>query len=220
MPAHIPPPPTSREPGRLRRWWRRLGGAGGVGSACGKRGNPLRRRSDRVQAWIGSALVLAAAAVTPSAVLLAADTAHDHYTRTARIQAMGGRYTTAVLVEDARRHPEPGSAEAEHARYPVAVRFTDPQGRTRTATAEVPPGRPEGSTVRVWTAADGTLTAHPLNAAEIRSRSLGWAIIAALAVPLTAAAAYGLVRRGIRRRNLRAWEAAWAETAPRWSISP
>ncbi|SDK62333.1 Rv1733c family protein [Streptomyces indicus] len=177
------------------------------------------RRSDQVQAWIGSALVLAALAATPPAVFLAGGAAHDHYTRTAQSRAAGGRHTSALLLEDARRHPEPGSAEAGHVRYPAGVRFTDPQGRTRTATAEVPPGLSRGSTVRVWTTADGRITDEPLDPDEIRSRALGWAIIAALAVPLTAAAAYGIAHRVIRRRNLAAWDRAWAETAPRWTPS-
>lgn len=105
------------------------------------RRNPLCRRTDLVQAWIGLGLLLAALAATPAAMVLVGDAAHRHYARTARHQAATRHHTTAILLQDARRHPEPGSAEARKTRYPAEVRFTDADGHTRTATADVQIGR-------------------------------------------------------------------------------
>ncbi|ALO98425.1 hypothetical protein SHL15_7417 [Streptomyces hygroscopicus subsp. limoneus] len=184
------------------------------------RRNPLCRRTDLVQAWIGLGLLLAALAATPAAMVLAGDAAHRHYARTARHQAATRHHTTAILLQDARRHPEPGSAEARKTRYPAEVRFTDAHGRTRTATAEVQPALTKGSAVRVWVGADGTITDPPLSPGEIRSRAMGSAIIAALGVHATAAAAHAAACRVIQRRNLAAWDTAWARTAPRWTTSP
>ncbi|MET8772734.1 hypothetical protein [Streptomyces sp. NPDC004658] len=184
------------------------------------RRNPLCRRSDLVRAWVGLGLLLAAPAATPAALVLAGDAAHRHYTRTAQQQAATRHPTTAILLEDARRHPEPGSAEARKTRYPAKVRFTDPHGHTRTATADVRPALPRGSAVRVWVGTDGTVTDPPLSPGEIRSRAMGSAILATLGVHATAAAAYGTVSRVIQRRNLAAWDTAWARTAPRWTTSP
>ncbi|MFE9360435.1 hypothetical protein ACFYPB_41070 [Streptomyces olivaceoviridis] len=184
------------------------------------RRNPLCRRTDLVQAWIGLGLLLAALAATPVAMVLVGDAAHRHYARTARHQAATRHHTTAILLQDARRHPEPGSAEARKTRYPAEVRFTDAHGRTRTATAEVQPALTEGSAVRVWVGADGTITDPPLSPGEIRSRAMGSAIIAALGVHATAAAAHAAACRVIQRRNLAAWDTAWARTAPRWTTSP
>ncbi|MFF5553310.1 Rv1733c family protein [Streptomyces olivaceoviridis] len=184
------------------------------------RRNPLCRRTDLVQAWIGLGLLLAALAATPVAMVLVGDAAHRHYARTARHQAATRHHTTAILLQDARRHPEPGSAEARKTRYPAEVRFTDAHGRTRTATAEVRPALTEGSAVRVWVGADGTITDPPLSPGEIRSRAMGSAIIAALGVHATAAAAHAAACRVIQRRNLAAWDTAWARTAPRWTTSP
>ncbi|MFI1837380.1 Rv1733c family protein [Streptomyces olivaceoviridis] len=184
------------------------------------RRNPLCRRTDLVQAWIGLGLLLAALAATPAAMVLVGDAAHRHYARTARHQAATRHHTTAILLQDARRHPEPGSAEARKTRYPAEVRFTDAHGRTRTATAEVQPALTEGSAVRVWVGADGTITDPPLSPGEIRSRAMGSAIIAALGVHATAAAAHAAACRVIQRRNLAAWDTAWARTAPRWTTSP
>ncbi|MEV5145208.1 hypothetical protein AB0L14_12365 [Streptomyces sp. NPDC052727] len=184
------------------------------------RRNPLCRRNDLVQAWIGLGLLLAALAATPAAMVLVGDAAHRHYARTAQHQATTRYPTTAVLLEDARHHPEPGSPEARKTRYPTNVRFTDPHGHTRTATADVQPALPKGSSIRVWVGTDGTLTGPPLSPSEIRSRAMGSAILTTLGVHATAAAAYGAASRVIQRRNLAAWETAWAQTAPRWTTSP
>ncbi|POX63093.1 hypothetical protein C3492_13070 [Streptomyces sp. Ru62] len=184
------------------------------------RRNPLCRRNDLVQAWIGLVLLLAAPAATPAVMVLVGDAAHRHYAHAAQHQAATRHHTTAVLLQDARRHPEPGSAEARKTRYPAEVRFTDPHGRTRTATADVRPALPKGSAVRVWVGTDGKITDPPLSPGEVRSRAMGSAIIAALGVHATAAAAYGVTCRVILRRNLAAWDTAWARTAPRWTTSP
>nr|WP_244218138.1 hypothetical protein [Streptomyces corchorusii] len=184
------------------------------------RRNPLCRRTDLVQAWTGLGLLLAALAATPAAMVLVGDAAHRHYARTARHQAATRHHTTAILLQDARRHPEPGSAEARKTRYPAEVRFTDAHGHTRTATAEVQPALTKGSAVRVWVGADGTITDPPLSPGEVRSRAMGSAIIAALGVHATAAAAHAAACRVIQRRNLAAWDTAWARTAPRWTTSP
>ncbi|MFH9011763.1 hypothetical protein ACH4C6_10325 [Streptomyces sp. NPDC017943] len=207
MDRPIPPaqPPPEDLP-RLMLWrWRR---------------NPLRRRTDLIQAWIGLGLLLAVLAATPAVVTLARDLAHRHYSRTAQQQAATRQETTAVLLHDAPRHPEPGSPEARKTLYPVTVRFTDPLGRTRTAETDVQPQLPAGTTLRVWAGTDGRLTDPPLTAEQIRSRSVGSAVIATLAFYATGTLAYGVAHRTLQRRNLAAWDTAWARTAPRWTISP
>ncbi|MFI1562882.1 hypothetical protein ACH4ZX_07375 [Streptomyces sp. NPDC020490] len=206
MPGRTPPPSLPQELPRVTLW--RL------------RRNPLRRRSDLVQAWTGLGLLLAALAATPAAMFLAGDASYHHCTRTARHQAATRHHTTATLIEDARRHPEPTSAEARKTRYPSKVRFTGPDGRTHTGTTDVQPALPRGSTVRVWVGTDGKITDPPMSPGQVRSRAMGSAVIAALGVHATAAAAYGAVGRVVQRRNLAAWDTAWAETAPRWTTSP
>ncbi|MEU1051304.1 hypothetical protein ABZ397_01840 [Streptomyces sp. NPDC005876] len=184
------------------------------------RHNPLCRRTDRLQGWIALGLLLTVPLLGLLAALAVGDTADRHYRATAERQAHTRHHTTAVLLRDAPRHPEPGSDEARRARYPVEVRFTDPHGRPRTGTTDVPPGTPADSAVRVWVGADGSLTEPPLTAEEVRSRAMGWAILAFLAVALLGVAAQWASAALLRRRNLAEWDARWAETAPRWTASP
>ncbi|WP_329296505.1 hypothetical protein [Streptomyces pseudovenezuelae] len=205
MTRGTPPAHPPEDPPRVLLWrWRR---------------NPLRRRSDLAQAWIGLGLFLAVLAALPAAVLWAGHTAHRHHTATAQKQKADWRHTSAVLVRDAPRHPEPGSHEARKTLYPATVRFTDPRGQTRTAKADVEPDLTAGSTVRVWVNAEGSITGPPLTTEQIRDRVIGSALLAAMAVPLLGAAAYGYAHRRLERHNLARWDTAWAETAPRWTTS-
>ncbi|MER5603473.1 hypothetical protein [Streptomyces sp. NPDC002265] len=197
-----PPEPT---PGVLLWRWRR---------------NPLRRRTDVVEAWIALGLLLAVTAATPVAMFLVGDAAYRHHRQTARHEAAVRHHIPAVLVHDAPRHPEPGSPEAKMTRYPVTVRFTDPHGHTRTATADVEPALRTGDEIRVWVGEEGQITEPPLSAEQIRNRTMGAAMAAALAVPVIGVAAYGCAARRLERRNLAQWDTAWARTAPRWTTSP
>ncbi|MFF9266866.1 hypothetical protein ACF1G3_07780 [Streptomyces rochei] len=214
MAGEIPraqPPPAEPDPVRdahpyVLLWqWRR---------------NPLRRRTDRLRAWIALGLALFVLLAAPAAMYAVGDTVHRHYRSTAEHEARTRDQRPAVLVHDAPRHPEPGSDEARETRYPVEVRFTGPDGAVRTGTTDVEPGLPADSTVLVWVDAAGEITGPPLTADEIRSRTMGWALLAFLGVVLAGLAAHGVAGRVLHRRNLAGWDAAWADTARRWTKAP
>ncbi|MEU2898973.1 hypothetical protein AB0O72_28525 [Streptomyces sp. NPDC088106] len=204
MAGEIPPaqPPPGPPPRPVLWRWRR---------------NPLRRRTDRLQTWIGLGVLIAVLAAAPVAAVLVGDAARGHYEDTARHQLQTRYETNATLTEDAPRHPEPGSDEEKQTRYPVEVRVVTREGRTRTTRAEVRPGLTADNTVRIWITADGEATERPLTSEEIRSRTMGWALLTAIGVALTGAAAHALTGLVLRRRNLAHWDTAWAETAPRWT---
>ncbi|MFE3930010.1 hypothetical protein [Streptomyces sp. YIM B13508] len=181
------------------------------------RPNPLRRRTDTVRAWLGLTVLLAVLAVAPVAAALVGDAAHRHYRDVARDQQQTRHLTDAILVHDAPRHPEPGSDEEKKTRYPVEVRVVTREGRTRTTRAEVHPGLTADSTVRIWIDTAGGATDAPLTGKEVRSRAAGWALLAAIGVALAGAAVHAVSGLVLHRRNLARWDAAWAETAPRWT---
>ncbi|MFD5518809.1 hypothetical protein [Streptomyces sp. NPDC127066] len=203
MPRATPPSHPPEELPHILWWrWRR---------------NPLRRRTDLAQAWVAVGLLLTVLGGIPATMFLVGDTAYRHHRETARHQAATRHEITAVLTQDAPRHPEPGSDEAEEALYPVTVRFTDTRGHTRTAKADVEPALTEGSTVDVWVDTGGRITDPPLTADQVRDRTMVWAVLAGVAVPFPGAAAYGCAVRALERRNLARWNTSWAETAPRWT---
>ncbi|MFJ6690705.1 hypothetical protein [Streptomyces sp. NPDC091294] len=204
-PSAVPGAAPVRHPYLLLWRWRR---------------NPLRRPSDRLGAWVSLGLVLAVLVAAPAAMWGVGDSAYRHYRSTAEHEARSREHRPAVLTHDAPRHPEPGSDEAKKARYPVPVRYTGPDGVSRTGTTEVQPGLAADSTVLVWVDAQGRITEPPLTAEQIRSRTMGWAILAFLGVVLAGLAAHAATGLVLRRRNLAGWDAAWADTAPRWSRYP
>lgn len=184
------------------------------------RHNPLYRCTDRLQGWTALVLLLLVPVLGVGAAFVIGDAAHRHYLADAEHRRQTLRLTTAVLVHDAPDHPEPGSAEARENRYPAPVRFTDRDGRTRTAEAEVLPGLRAGSSVEVWVDADGRIAEPPLNAERIRSRTMGWALVAFLTVTFAGGVVYRGVTVVLRRRNLAEWDTEWAKTAKRWTTSP
>lgn len=196
------PPPEAR-PDRLWRW----------------RTSPLRRRADRLQAWTGAIVAGAVLAAAPAAMTLVGYAVDRSLHGTARDQAQSRHRTTATVLHDVPQHPEPGSDEAEYARYPAEVRFTDASGHTRTADTDVPAGLPAGGTVRVWVDEDGAVADPPMSTGEIHGLTAGWAAAAGAAVTVTGITVYTAVGYAVERRNLAGWERAWAETAPRWSSS-
>lgn len=198
--AQPPPEPRSR---RLWRW----------------RPNPLRRRTDVWQAWLGMALAAAVLVATPAAMTMVGHTVDRSLRQTAHDQAQSRHRTTAELLHDAPQHPEPGSDEAEYARYPAEVRFNDAAGRTRTGKADVPPGLPAGGTVQVWSDGNGELTDPPMPEGEIRGRTVGWVAATGAAVTLTGVVVYAAVGYALERRSLAEWGRARTETASRWTTS-
>ncbi|CAL9393102.1 hypothetical protein SUDANB145_01307 [Streptomyces sp. enrichment culture] len=175
--------------------------------------NPLRRRTDRLRTRLGLVLLLVVPAALPPAMTWAADRAHRHFSATAEHQERVRHRTTAVLVDAAPRSPVPRPVRAE-------VRYVGSDGGTRTARTAVEPGLPARSTVPVWVTADGRLTEPPMSTDEIRSRTAGWALVAALAVAGTGAAVYGVGVLLLQRRNLAAWETEWADTTARRPTPP
>ncbi|MEU9336015.1 hypothetical protein AB0D49_23025 [Streptomyces sp. NPDC048290] len=192
VPSAQPPPPLPERPVRPVRFWR-------------WRRNPLRRRTDRIEARITLALLLLVPPLGCAALVAAGDTAQRHYRAVAEREARTRHQVTAVVI---------GAAP------PAEVRLTAPDGRTRTVLTAVPPGRTAGDTVRVWVSSDGTPTGPPMPAGEIRSRAVGWAMLAFLTVALLGYAVHAIAVLALRWRNLAAWDARWAETAPRWTTSP
>ncbi|WP_432058019.1 Rv1733c family protein [Streptomyces sp. bgisy022] len=194
-PAEPPDPPRGRTPPRR---------------------NPLRRRTDALRTWCGLGVLVAVLVLTPVAAVVVDERAHRHYDAVARHQAQTRHETTATLLHDAPRREEPGP-DGEESRHPAEVRFVTRAGRIRTTTVDVPPGLPAGSPLRIWVTSEGEATGAPLTAGDVRSRSRGWALLAALGVVLTGAATHTAVRHALRRRDLAAWDAAWARTAPGWT---
>ncbi|MFI6034176.1 hypothetical protein ACIBBD_08410 [Streptomyces sp. NPDC051315] len=181
---------------RVRLWrWRR---------------NPLRRRSDLVEAWI----VLAAWVLALLGGLVAGFVTADAVEAEAERQRARSREVSAVVVEDVKDRVT-ARAAVDH-RVWATVRWTAPDGRTYTDEARVAPTTPSGSTVTVWTDGGGRIAAEPLTAGESRLHAISGGVLAAAA---TCGVVMGLawaVRLGLERRRLAQWAAEWERVDSRW----
>lgn len=180
-----------------RTWWWRW------------RRNPLRRRSDKAEAWI----ILATWTLALLGGLLAGEAAGAAMEDglTARRAALHAVH--AVLTEPADRTADvttDGSAETVRAK----VRWTSADGSTRTGVARVDPGTAAGASVTVWTDREGNLVRAPLGAAEARLQSALTGVLVAAGAGALVLGGGRLARLRLDRQRLRDWETEWARVAP------
>ncbi|GAB2746446.1 hypothetical protein [Streptomyces bullii] len=168
------------------------------------RRNPLRRRSDIVEAWV----VLAAWVVALVGGLLAGLAAADSVERSAERQRLERRQVTARLVEDVKDRST--AREAADHRVWATVRWTAPDGSTHTDEARVAPTATAGSAVTVWTDPKGEITAEPLTDVETRLHAVSGGILAAACAGGLALGAARTVRLGLDRHRMAQWTAEWA----------
>jgi len=176
--------------------------------------NPLRRRSDLIEAWLLPAVIAVFLVLSP--LLVGAASARVHSENAAAQQAERSWHrVTAVLLQAV-----PGPLMSDNGANTwitwTPARWTD-DGRRHVGQVPAAAGSSAGSTLPVWLDRAGTVQAPPLNALQIRDRVALAAVVAltALAVFLTGAAVIG--RRLLDRRRLAGWAADWLSVGPQWS---
>ena len=186
---------TEGTPVRLWRWRR----------------NPLRRGSDRVEAWT----VLAAGVLLAVGAPAVGTMTGMGVEAAALRQSQEWHRTTAVLTQDA-----PRSAGVyvgtENDRVRVTVRWTTPDGATGTGKAMVEPRSQAGTKTTVWLGADGTVKDAPASRSEARAQGIVLGALAAAGTGLLALGGLWTVRFELDARRERDWEREWAEIDPRW----
>ena len=175
--------------------------------------NPLRRGSDRAETVVLGALLAAFLAAAPFAAHAAGSWAHASAVRDAQAQRASLHQVTATLVRAAPVLSSYGSASD----FAVEARWRAPDGRVRTGELLVTATMAAGRSTRIWVDRTGRLTGPPLSRDRVTGRvqlAVGVAV-GGLAVLLIVAA--WLVRGGIDRRRMAAWDADWLANGPRWS---
>ncbi|MEU4096433.1 hypothetical protein [Streptomyces sp. NPDC026673] len=175
------------------------------------RRNPLRRRCDVLEAWTGVAAALLIVAGAPAAgAATAAAVEHAELER-----SRGTHPATAVLTEDAPKaveNPYTGSI----GKVLSGVRWSAPDGSTRTGEARVEPGSRAGSTTSVLLDSRGDLQQGRLTAEQARAQGVVFGTLTAAGACVLVLAGRWAVRVGIDRHRAAAWEREWEETGPSW----
>ncbi|MFJ8820938.1 hypothetical protein ACIREE_04065 [Streptomyces sp. NPDC102467] len=180
------------------------------------RGNPLRRRSDVIEAWAALLLGVLAFLVAPVAGAVSGWAAHEDARDHARAQQASRHAQRARLLDDAPEFIASESAGQSNLTYPVTVRWTDRAGRTITALAPVEAGLERGDSTTVWLDSHGDVVAAPWSDGDIWSHTLAAGCLVTATTAGLAVTSRLVLRRVLDRRRLAAWEHEWSRVGPDW----
>ncbi|MGW1161692.1 Rv1733c family protein [Streptomyces sp. NPDC002519] len=186
---------------RVRGWrWRR---------------NPLRRRSDVVEAWTSLLLAVLLCVGAPLVGSTVGWWAYGTARATQTAQRADRHQVPAVLVEDAPA-AAPSAQGVRQPLYRVQVRWTEPGKGTGTTLAQVPAGSLRGDRVRVWLDARNHGAAPPPSDAAVWQHGVSAGVWAAGGMAGAVFLGRAVIGRIAERHRMAEWEAEWARTGPDW----
>lgn len=185
------------------------------------RHNPLRRRTDLIEAWVALGALLLMIVAVPAIGWISGALTDDAFRRTIRAQHEDRHRTQAVMVREAeaptRVASDPEAPAQRDPGRPVIAKWTAPDGSRHTQLVRsAPPTLRAGDTFPLWTTSRGQLAGPPTDPAAARTH----AVLAGLGV---AAGTAGLIEAA---RRLVVWrlnqvryarlDLAWARAGPDW----
>ncbi|MFD3524501.1 hypothetical protein [Streptomyces sp. NPDC058653] len=185
------------------------------------RHNPLRRKTDLVEAWVALGALLLMILGVPAIGWISGALTDGAFRRTIQAQHEERHRTQALVVRHAtataRVTFDPETSAARDAGRPVIAGWTAPDGSRRTGVVRsAPPRIRPGETFPVWTDAEGRLARRPVDLTTARTH----AVLAGIGV---AAVAAGLIEAGrrlivwrLQRRRYARLDLAWAKAGPDW----
>lgn len=187
---------------RVRGWrWRR---------------NPLRRRSDVVEAWTALFVAVLLLVGAPLAGAVAGRWAHDEARALAAVQRAERHRVHAQVMGSTPEMTPSVEGGREHS-YLVNVRWTDPATGQHTTTARVPAGTQRGDVVDVWFDARGRVVGPPTGETQIWQHAVTIGVCATGGAVALVLIGNLVVRRVATGHRLGEWEREWARTEPEWT---
>ncbi len=178
--------------------------------------NPLRRRTDRIEAVLRLVMMIVLVAVVPAAAVLAGQQADHAALNRAHAQQAADHMVNAVLLEQAPATGAPDPYTSVQTAW-VPARWQPPGRAPRTGEVLALAGARKGSTVRTWIDASGAITNPPLDHRDIAGEVCVAVIATCLGSWLVLLASSALARRALDRRRLSGWDAEWRASGPLWS---
>ncbi|MFH8470427.1 hypothetical protein [Streptomyces sp. NPDC017991] len=168
--------------------------------------NPLRRRSDRIEAWTLLTAGLLALLVGTLAGLWATRSVELGLAR----ERVEWRPVTALLTERA-----PGTASGSEQVW-AEVRWSVADGSTHEGQTRVDPGSAAGTRVTVWSDLQGRLVTRPATQAQASLRAGLIGVLVGATATLVPLAGGRLVTGRLERRRLDRWDTEWERVGPQW----
>lgn len=190
--------PTTKWP-RLRR-------------RLGLDGNPLRRRSDLIAAWIPLAAVVAFLALSPIVIVVTGAWMRADNTAARHAQL----HTVTAVSEEAAPGPE-FSDHGANTWLDWVPAYWAAGGRTYSGDVPIAAKTPAGSQVTVHLNSAGHVVLAPMTSAQARDRVLVASLVALAGLAVLMAIAGWIAVRILDRRRLASWQTEWLSVGPRWS---
>ncbi|MDK1474741.1 hypothetical protein QNO07_15140 [Streptomyces sp. 549] len=183
------------------------------------RHNSLRRRSDRVEAWLAVCAALVIAVGAPLVGLVAGDAAHRSLLRTVAQQHEERSQVWATvhrLLPRPAAEPEFEESGDRTGRQRVAVGWTAPDGTVHRAVLGTREGIRVGERFPVWTDRAGQVTSAPMRTDTAATHSALAGLVVAVLAGAAVEAGRRLLLRRLMHRRYEDWERAWARVGPDW----
>jgi hypothetical protein len=177
-------------------------------------GNPLRRRSDVIAAWLLPLAIMLFFVLCPVIYTLTGMRVRADNAVAQRAEATW-HHVTGELVQAVAGPQQPvSSANVWTVLAPVRWVL---DGHSHIANVPVASDTPAGSRVPVLLNGAGKLEMPPLSAAQMDDRVFADTLVAVAALAVLLAFLSWAIRRLLDRRRLAGWESEWLAVGPRWS---
>ncbi len=187
-----------------------------IARKLGLGGNPLRRRTDKIEARV-AALLLAVFLIGAPLLSVAAIGWAGHAGAAGQRAERSWRQVPAVLLQAA-PVPVPASYAGGVSGYSwLRARWIAPDGRARTGEIPVSTALAAGHTVPLWVDDAGSPAGPPPNHRAVVADEVAAAVAAPGAIGVVLLCLGWAGRQVLDRRRLADWEAAWAAVGPQWS---
>ncbi|MFI1828197.1 hypothetical protein ACH41E_17375 [Streptomyces sp. NPDC020412] len=189
-----------RAPGRAWRWRR----------------NPLRRRSDVVDAWIGLLLAFLLFVGAPLAGALTGWAVHTQEAAQADRLRATSHSVQAVVTDRLPRADADSQQVGGGVLLPATVRWTTADG-TRSGVAKVPAGTEQGGSVQIRVDDRGNVVPPVRSDVVIAADAIETGSVVTAATFLVVGGARLTANALSTHHHLVEWERDWVKTAPDWS---
>lgn len=179
----------------------------------GRDGNPLRRRSDVLEAWLVPAAVVVFLVLCPLVAALAGMMVRADNAATLRAQR-SWHAVPAVLLRAAPGPEFPDTGNTWTTWEPARWTF---DGRQHVGDIPVGAGSVAGSRQTVWLDSRGHVHAPAQTLARLGEDTGAAMLISVLGLAIVVGILVKFARAVLDRRRLANWEAAWLAVGPRWS---
>ncbi|MEV0321125.1 hypothetical protein ACIBKX_18125 [Streptomyces sp. NPDC050658] len=184
------------------------------------RHNPLRRKTDLMEAWVALAALLLIAVAAPVTGSVVGGLTRDALLQSVREQRATHHEIAATVVRKVSRppvDPDPETSSARDAHSRVVANWTAPDGSTRSGTVVADLEKPEpGDRFRIWTDERGQVVGRPLDDVTAATHAALAGFGAAIAVVGIVEGTRRLVVWRMVQRRYDRWDQAWDKAGPDW----